>query len=67
MGEQRAFQAFIKGPVGDYPECAGVPLKGLISGVILLELHSNSVFDVVIKAWIMIINPGYIYGRFLYI
>ena len=36
-------------------------LKDLISGVILLELHSSSVFDVVIKTWITIINPGHIY------
>lgn len=59
--EERTFQAFTKRAVWDYPECAGVPLKDLIIRVILLELHSSYVFDVVLKAWVMIVDPGCIY------
>lgn len=42
---------FMKRPVWNYPEWAGVLLKDLISGAILLELHSSRCFWCSSKVW----------------
>lgn len=51
----------MKRPVWNYPGRAGMPLKDLIRRVVLLELHSSYVFDVVLKTGIMSISPGCLY------